>query len=61
MNKHPYPINGSERVIGTCPQGDLIAWDEMYPDGSVKTFKEIYQTATGASGTVYGYKMPVPA
>lgn len=61
MMNHPQVIAGSERNIGTCPAGPLIAWDEIYPDGSVKTFKEIYNIVTGASGTQYGCRLVVPA
>ena len=61
MMNHPQVLAGSERNIGTCPAGPLLAWDEIYPDGSVKTFKEIYNVVTGASGTQYGCRLVVPA
>jgi hypothetical protein len=61
MPKHPTPIAGTTRVIGACPSGPLTAWDELYPDGTVRTFMEVYTVTEGASGTKYGGTVVVPA
>jgi hypothetical protein len=47
----------NSRVIGRAPQhGDLRAWDEVFPDGTVKSFEEFHHiinlTNIGPMGTV---------
>lgn len=47
----------NSRVIGQAPaHGDLRAWDEVFPDGTVKTFEEFHHVITlatlGRMGTV---------
>jgi hypothetical protein len=40
----------NSRVIGSAPaHGDLRAWDEVFPDGSVKSFEE-FHTVTYLAG-----------
>ena len=62
MANHPKPIQGSVRTIGKCQSGrPLIAWDELYPDGTIRTFKEVVTVTKGASGVKYVGTMVVPA
>lgn len=47
----------NKRVIGHAPaHGDLRAWDEVFPDGTVKGFEEFYHIIAlpniGPMGTV---------
>lgn len=47
----------NSRVIGQAPaHGALRAWDEIFPDGSVKSFEEFHHVITlatfGPMGTV---------
>ena len=55
MTTHPQVVPGSTRVWGHTPNGSvLFAWRELYPDGTVRDFHEIYVVVTAASGTRYG-------
>jgi len=52
---HPTPLPCTTKVIGRTPSGaPLYQWDERYPDGSIKTFHEIWTSVTGQTGTTYG-------
>ncbi len=60
-NQHPKVIEGSKRIIGYTPSGcPLIAWDELYPDGSIQAFGEFWTSCTATSGTTYGLSVVHP-
>lgn len=60
-SKHPQVVRGSQRTIGHTPSGGaLIAWDEIYPDGSVMSFGEFWTSCTATSGTTYGLSVVRP-
>lgn len=47
----------NSRIIGTAPaHGELRAWDEIFPDGTVKSFEEFHHVIVlsniGPMGTV---------
>jgi hypothetical protein len=44
------PIIVNSRVIGQAPgHGDLRAWNEVFPDGTVKSFEEFRHVFTAPS------------
>lgn len=53
--RHPEIMQGTLKSWGTSPNGiELYEWQERYPDGAIRSFRETWHTATGASGTTYG-------
>lgn len=53
--RHPEIITGTTKPWSKSPSGsDLYEWQESYPDGSIRTYREEWHTVTGASGTTYG-------
>lgn len=59
--QHPKVIDNSKRVIGTSPSGHpLYGWDEVYPDGTIRSFGEFWTSCTGQSGIVYGLSVVLP-
>jgi len=58
---HPKVIEDSKRRIGSTPSGQpLIAWDEVYPDGSIKSFGEYWTVFISTSGIRYGLSVVLP-
>lgn len=40
---HPSVIQGTQRAYAKTPSGSpLYQWNERYPDGSVRTFQEVW-------------------
>lgn len=52
---HPQVIQGSQRPDGQSPSGmTLYRWDELYPDGTTHSFREVWVRTQAASGVIYG-------
>jgi hypothetical protein len=53
--RHPEIIPGTLKFWSESPSGvELYEWQERYPDGAIRSFRETWHTATGVSGTTYG-------
>lgn len=58
---HPVVIPESVRIYDRTPfDQPLKAWEERYPDGSVRSFYERWHTFTVPSGTTYCTTVVVP-
>lgn len=56
-SRHPQVVAESRHVVGTAPYPStqpLMEWDEVYPDGSQRTFREVWTVVQAESGTRYG-------
>lgn len=54
-NTHPKVLTETFAVYDHSPTGQALrTWQELYPDGSLRSFREIWVVVTAASGTRYG-------
>lgn len=52
---HPQVVHGSQHPDGQSPSGmTLYRCDELYPDGTTHTFREIWVRTQAPSGRIYG-------
>lgn len=55
MTTHPKVLTETFAVYDHSPTGQALrTWQELYPDGSLRSFREIWVVVTAASSTRYG-------